>query len=141
MEVYFIIVLIIGAFYVMGKIIEAIGNYTDKKKMETKERVYKELFGNCDIQELIQKCKNDLKKIKYYRESFEMTENELNEYFLRTPSKLLLCKCPSCNEGFLQIRSGKDGKFATCSKCSYIVTEHTASINESFIEDFRKAYK
>lgn len=144
-----VIILIFASICAIGWIIEAIGNYIDKKKRETRELVYNELLGNCDTHKIFDQCKEDMKSIGYDRESIEAKESEFYKSLFKTPYQELLGKCPLCNEGYLRLNTGRYGKFIGCSKfpkCRYTTNIQSAkfkyktSINEAIKEDFKKAY-
>lgn len=144
-----VIILIIASFCFVGWLIDAIGNYIDKKKLETRERVYQELLGNCNVQEVFQLHQNNLMKLGYDRELAEKRESEYYQSFYKTPYQELLGKCPSCGDGYLRVANGQYGKFIGCNKypkCHYTKNiksarlERKTSISESFKDDLKKAY-
>lgn len=142
-------VLVYGGIYLIAKIFESIGNYIEKTKSETRERIYRELFVTSNVQEIFEESNRNLMKIGYDRESVENYQSEFYQSIMRTPYQEILGKCPSCNEGYLKMRIGRYGKFIGCSKfpnCHYTTDIQTAraknkaSASNAFKVDFKKAY-
>ena len=151
MEVVIYIALIYGGLFFVGWVFEQIGKWNEERKSNIRDEVAREIIPNTDISsEMIEDYKEKLKIIGY---NGDQNYEWLASYYRSKEKKSyrgLLGKCPSCDNGYLRVVTGKYGKFIGCSaypKCHYTKNldvaknEYKEKVGKEFINLFHLAYQ